>query len=335
MGAMSVLNDPVGVRFDPSTGKGHVESYFLKANDPSGSRALWLKATIFASSHDPRRAVAEAWAIAFDRDAGHVAVKQMVPFDRARFARQGLEILFDGLRFEPGHTEGEVSTAGRTIGWNLRFPSETEPLVHYPHGWMYDGPFPSSKLVSPYPDLRLSGDVRVGEARWELREWPGMLGHNWGRRHAHAYAWGHCNLWDEAHGTGIVFEGLSGRIAVGPVVTPTLTLLCVRHRGVPHYLNAVMDLVRNKGEFTTRRWKFSGESPEVRLEGEMWGETEDFVGLYYENPDRRKTHCLNSKLASARLSMALMGGPALVLHSRTAALEIGTQSASHGVRMYV
>ena len=80
---MDALPDWNAVRYDPETSKGHVESYFLKANDARGRRAVWLKATIYASELRPAHAVAEAWAIVFDREGKHVAVKESVfPFDK-------------------------------------------------------------------------------------------------------------------------------------------------------------------------------------------------------------------------------------------------------------
>jgi len=38
------MDDWNATRFDPASARGHVESHFLKLNDPAGRRALWLKA---------------------------------------------------------------------------------------------------------------------------------------------------------------------------------------------------------------------------------------------------------------------------------------------------
>jgi hypothetical protein len=46
----------------PLPARGHVESYFLRANDPARPRALWLKATILAPLQG--EPVAETWLIA-------------------------------------------------------------------------------------------------------------------------------------------------------------------------------------------------------------------------------------------------------------------------------
>src|SRR5205823_5286703 len=63
---------------------GHVESWFVRANDPAASRALWLKMTILAPLHGP--AVAETWFIWFDGERGAtLAHKDTVPIAGASF----------------------------------------------------------------------------------------------------------------------------------------------------------------------------------------------------------------------------------------------------------
>jgi hypothetical protein len=336
----------VGLRYAPerqsrlARPRGHVESYFLKANDPRSRRAVWLKTTIYASERasDRANAIAEAWAIAFDADRGHVAVKTSVPFEQARFDRRAIDAEVAGVALSARGSHGAIDSGGRTVAWDLSLASDGLPLVHYPHAWMYEGKFPSSKLVSPFPDLRATGSLTVNGERWDIDRWPGMLGHNWGPRHAPLYAWGHCNVWERDDGSPLeelVFEGVSGRVAVGPVMSPLMTLLCLRWRGVRFDLNAASCLVTNSAEVTPRHWAFAGEDRFVRISGELWASTDDFVGLFYENPSGPTTHCLNSKLAHAKLEVEVRGRAPFTAHSRAAALEIGTTDPTHGVRMYV
>jgi hypothetical protein len=332
----------VGARFPrPGASHAHVESYFLKANDPHARRAIWIKTTIYASRG---AAIAEAWAIAFDADKGHVAVKASVPFDRARFSRDALDACVtvgdgagDSVVLRPHESRGAIESGDRRVAWDLALSSDGIPLVPFPHAWMYEAKFPSSKLVSPFPDLRATGSVTVNGETWNVDRWPGLLGHNWGPRHAPVYAWGHSNMWERADGKPepeLVFEGVSGRVKVGPVLSPVMTLLCLRWRGVRYDLNAAGDWLANRGTISPHRWVFEGHGRHVSLRGEMWASTEDFVGLHYDNPYDVPTHCLNSKLASARLEITASGRAPFEVRSRAAALEIGTTDPTHGVRMY-
>jgi hypothetical protein len=54
---------------------------------------------------------------------------------------------------------------------------------------MYTRSFPKTKLRSPYPSTRFSGQVRLGDRTIEVADWPGMVGHNWGTEHAEQWVW--------------------------------------------------------------------------------------------------------------------------------------------------
>ncbi len=316
--------------------RGHVESYFFKLNDPEGRRALWVKATVLARLGAGRLPVAEAWAIAFDRDGGHVAAKETVPVAKARFAPDALGIQVAELVVEEGRLRGAVTGSALTgsrarIAFDLRFDAGAPALVPFPSARMYSGPLPSSKLVSPHPDSRFEGSYSVDGERVDVAGWRGMQGHNWGTKHAELYAWCHANQWDDDQ--DFVLEGLTGRVKVGPVLAPALTLVCVRHRGVRYDMNGPLTLLRARGEIGARRWSFQASSALAEVSGEVWAETRDFVGLAYENPIGDTTYCLNSKIARARVRLAVRGRPPLDLITRAAALEIGTKDPKHGIAM--
>jgi hypothetical protein len=352
---MNVPAELLDLRF---SGGGHVESFFLKANEPSGRRAIWVRATVFARprsadpTSEPVPPLASAWAIAFDRERGHVAAKTDVPLAQARFARGAFDVAVDGCELSLGRARGAVETAGRALGWDLVIgPPRCAPIVHLPSPALYRASVPPSKAVTPVADARLEGVFRVRrgahepEETWDVGGWPAMLGHNWGPGHPHLYAWTHCNTWDDAE--DLVFEGASARVRVGPLLSPMATVLFVRWRGESFDLNAREVLGTNRGLISLRRWEATSLSPRgPSLKVELSAETDDFVGLHYPNPRGAMTHCLNTKLARARLELSLpakagaaggrgAGGPTLVAHSRCAALELGTREPRHGVRMYL
>lgn len=322
------IRDWNSARFEPAGRGGHVESYFLKLNDAEGRRALWIKATILARAGGVAP-VAEAWAIAFDRAGVHVGAKEIVPLDRARFSRDSLDVRVADLVISPGKIAGSVASNGRRIELALTFTTTSAPLVLFPSLRMYEGPLPSSKLVSPYPDARFSGHYSVDGERVEIEGWRGMQGHNWGKRHAELYAWGHCNQWENEE--DLIFEGATARVKVGPLLAPPLTMICVWRRGVRYAFNQPLVLLRSRGVIGRRAWTFRAESRLARVEGELSAETRDFVGLRYENPDGAMTYCLNSKIATGKLRLEVEGRPPLTAQTRAAALEIGTKDPAHGI----
>lgn len=317
------------VRYAPGNDQ-HVESYFLKLNDAEGRRALWLKTTILARPAEAP--VAEAWAIAFDRREGHRAAKQVMPFADARFGTDGLDVQVGEVVVKDGKTRGVVESRGTRIAWDLAFSGDAAPIVPFPTEAMYTGSFPRSKVVSPYPDVRFDGFYEVDGVRHEVSGFRGMQGHNWGTSHTHQYAWGHCNVFDGE--PELVFEGMTGRVRVGPLVAPPLTVLCVRYRGVRYEWNRPSDLLLSSaGDMGLRSWRFAAHSDIGAIAGHMTASDDDFVGLLYENPVGAPAYCLNSKIARCSLAFTPAGRPTLRASSAAAALELGTTDPGHGIRI--
>jgi hypothetical protein len=315
-------------RFDPGSPLGHVESHFLKLNDAEGVRALWLKATILRRvGQEP---VAEAWAVAFDRTMGHVAAKQVVPWQSASFSREALAIRVGEVEIGPMRTRGALVARDERIEWDLAFAGGAAPFAPLPERLYRDGTN-HSKIVSPHPDLRFDGHYRVGDRRVEVAGWRGMQGHNWGRRHTHHYGWLHCNVWEDVD--DLVVEGITARVKLGPVVAPPITLVLAEHAGARHLFTLPSSLWRARGRIAARAWEFSAAHASARIHGTFAAETPDFVGLHYENPDGAMTYCLNSKIAHGSLRLEVAGQAPLVAHTRAAALEIGTRDTAHGVAM--
>jgi len=317
------------VRYRGVEQAGHVESWFLEAGDAEGQRGVLFMWTILSTYGGA--ALAEAWAVVFERDGAHVAVKESVPFERATFDAQRLAVDVAGCALRTGASRGDLETGARRVTWDVRYDVLAPPLAHLPASFLYEGRVPPQKLASPHPDVRLRGMVKVGAREVSVDGWRGVVGHNWGSVHARAWTWAHAAAWDGDD--ELVFEGVSGRPRVGILSAPPIALFSVRHRGLRYDLNGPRALARSKTEATSRRWRFAGAGPQMALEGELWAETDDFVGLHYANPQGPPVHCLHTKLARGRLTLRVRGGPPRTFHTRGAALELGTSDPHHGVGM--
>ncbi len=326
------------VRYRPGQRRGHVESFFLKANHPTAPRALWLKWTIFVPVGHPEEALSELWAVFFERESGRrVVVKEVHPAAESTLSREGFAVGIGDSRIGPGLTVGSCASGGHRIAWDLAFRCDAPSLRLLPHRFLYTGPWPRAKLVSPYPDARVAGQLEVDGDSYELVDWPGMQGHNWGREHTHHYAWGHCNLFEDSDA---VFEGISGNLKLGPFTSPFLSLFCLRYRGERLLFNQLQRAPRHQAEIAGLAWSFQAENADWQLEGTLIARRDETVGLFYENPDRALTCCLNSKLAEAHLSLRKRVGPGWELETHLhsahgAALEVATRDPCHGVEMFV
>src|SRR5436190_2599719 len=177
---------------DVAPGKGHYESFYLRAFDPALPRGVWIRYTVHKR---PRaRPRGSLWFTLFDsRAAGPVATK--VTLEHLGAAPD--EYIHIGeSRFAPGHV---IGSADGDAAWDLRFESSEPVYRHLPRSWMYSAPIPKTKLLSPHPDARFDGWVEASGQRIDVRGWPGMVGHNWGSQHAERWIWMHGAGFDDQH----------------------------------------------------------------------------------------------------------------------------------------
>ena len=324
------MTDWNATRFDPVSPRGHVESHFLKLNDASGERALWLKATILRRLGSAP--VAEAWAIAFDRELGHVAAKQVVPWASASFSREALAIRVAERR-DRARAHARRARGGRRadrVGSRVRgrrgaVRAAAAAAVRGRHAG-------NAKIVSPHPDLRFSGHYRVGDRRVEVDGWRGMQGHNWGRRHTHLYGWVHCNVWEDAD--DLVVEGITARVKLGPLLSPPITLVIAAHAGERHHFTLPGSLWRARGRIAPRALRVPRRERDRAHRGSFSADTARLRRPPLREPRRRDD--LLPELedrATGTCGSRWPGGPRSRRTTRAAALEIGTRDPDHGVKM--
>lgn len=336
---MRSLTRPVdSIRWNEGSSKGHVESFFLKANDPRRhDRAFWLKFTLLVAQGGAEPRLAEVWGIRFDRAGGHHrAARESFAVADCRLGREGLGLDFGGNLLEPGRSKGAIGQGDDRIEWDLTFDhAGQEILLSLPNDWMYDAGFPKSKTYTSCPRTRWSGTLSVGGEAWEIDAWPGMLGHNWGLFHNPQYHWAQCSLLGDGDS---VFEGFSARIPLGPVLSPWLTMATLRHEGQEHLFNRFRSAVGNQVEAGLFAWSFVSRQRGWQLEWNVSAPVQDFVGLEYLNPDGTMNYCLNSKIADCSLRLARRGRGrweevATLRGDKSCAYEILTRDPEHGVRV--
>lgn len=324
------------LRYRPGAG-GHVESHFLKANSPEGGRAIWLKHTLLVPVAGPP--VAELWAIAFaERGRQKRALKQSYPLAEASWSSTPFAVRVPGAELRHGAASGQLGSAGERIRWDLCFDVSAPSFRPFPHDGMYRGPFPRSKTLTPAPDTRVSGRVEAFGETWELASWRGAQGHNWGKSHAEAYGWVHANALTRSGGGPVLeqtwLEALSGRVRIGPLVTPYLSVAGFSLEGRLFRFDGPRALLSRQVAIDGRSYRFSLRQGGATLSVELGAEPAQFAGLRYEDPDGRSLSCLNCKLARARVTFSYEGLREQLVTDQ-AALELGTRRGDHGVPILV
>ena len=308
-------------RFHPDTD--HVESWFLRANDPASPRAIWLKATVLTKTDGTR--LSQAWFSVFDGDRTEAACLD-VPLDEARFddGADHLDIAGGPLSWtiaeDSGASHGSLDGEHHRVAWDLSFTRAAGPLGTpmslLPTARLVDAPFPKNKLLTPFPLAGFSGSVTWGEETWDLTDWHGMQGHNWGAAHSLEYAWGQCVFTDVAAGEPFaVLEAASGRIPLGPVQSPFISMLVLRRGDEELRFDRLVDLWRQRPEVAFPRWGLRMRGGDGVVELEMTGRPEAMVCLAYQNPARATSYCLNSKTAEVRVRVRPRNGDAFELVS--------------------
>src|SRR5262249_33209729 len=136
----------------------------------------------------------------------------------------------------------------------------------------------------------------------DVTDWVGSQNHNWGARHTDHYAWGQVAGFD-AHPESFLEVG-TARLKLGPLWTPFMTVLVLRHRGEEFALNSLRQSLRARASFRYFEWDFTTENEQVQVVGHLSAARESFVGLRYANPPGGGSkHCLNSKLAACEVRL--------------------------------
>lgn len=309
----------VAARFGGFGAAGGYESFYLRAVDPAGGRAVWLRHTVHQA---PNAApLGSIWVTLFDAAAGApVAHKATLPDPRPE---NGWLTIGDS-RFGP---DGVTGTAG-PARWDLRWEGDEPPLRHLPSAWMYRTRLPKTKLESPHPAARFSGTVTVGETTFTLDGWPGMVGHNWGAEHAERWIWLHGVAFDERPDAWLDLS--LGRVRLGPLTTPWVAAGALSIDGERIRLDArSRPRVRETPTSLSLRAR-AGRAGRVELRVDA--PEAATVVWRYANPDGHEHHTANCSIAAMQLTWRPRGGPPVAL--RTAhggAYELGMRETTHGL----
>lgn len=320
-----------GFRYDGGP-VGHYESYFQRANHPTRKLAFWIRYTLFSPKGRARDAVGELWAVWFDGEKGTITpVKVVVPYASCRFSSHGLDARIGGASLDGESLRGSAAVLGHEIRWDLRYTSPEAPLLLLPER-LYDAPFPKAKALVGSPMASYSGSIVVDGETHAIDGWLGSQNHNWGEKHTDEYAWGQVAGFDDAPSSFL--EVSTARVRLGPVRTPWMSPIVLRHAGEEHRLNSIATTIRARAGYEFFRWHFDSQQGGVRIAGSIVADASDFVGLPYDNPPGGRKTCLNSKVAACNVTLAVAGrAPVTLRTANRAAFEILTHRTDHGVRV--
>jgi hypothetical protein len=278
-------------------GGGHYESFYLRANHPTRPLAFWLRYTIFSSTAHPEAAVGELWAVVFDGETGmNTSAKTEVPFADCLFSTTSFNVRVADAVLNDRELRGSTGA----IAWDLRYDGDQPPLYLLPRR-LYRGAFPRAKSLVSRPLARFTGTLDVAGVRIDVVDWLGSQNHNWGSRHTDRYAFGQVAGFDNAPDSFL--EVATARNRIGPLWTPNLTPLVLRHEGREHACTTLRQSRRARATLRPRAWTFATGDDAVDIHGRIEADASAFVVLEYPNPPGGIKDCLNTKLARCEVTV--------------------------------
>lgn len=317
-------------RFRRDIDTGHYESFYLRANHPERPLGFWVRYTVFSPKARPDDAIGELWAVWFNGETDTViATKEEHPIAECEFDESKLGARIAHATLEDGHMSGHAARNDHQIEWNLTFIDAQPPLLMFPEP-MYSKSFPKAKSLVPGPNALFSGTLTVDGENHDIQKWRGSQNHNWGSKHTDSYAFGQVAGFENAPESFL--ECSTAQVKIGPVWTPRMTLLVLRHAGQEYRLNTVRQALRAKGEFRYFDWTLTSTTPETEITARFHAPSAHFVGLTYYNPPGGTKTCLNTKIARVELTLRTPHAETITLESGPRALfEILTDDTRHGV----
>src|SRR5262245_29013802 len=279
----------------------YYESRYIRANHPHRPQALWLRETLLLPAEgDP---VADVWVMVFDPEGeGNGALKQPYPIDAAVYEYDNWTARIGATSIDDRSAQGVVSTGNRVAQWDLRISPGAAKEVKLLTDRAYKARIPTAKTTVRHPLARFDGRVELDDARLVLDGWTGSVNHNWGTRHTPAYAYGQVCGFDDAPDSSL--EIVTARAAVGPVVTPAVTLFVFRHASQEVAVRSILGSLQTHGRYRPFSWSFGARVGDQMIEGEMAVDDSDVIGLTYTDTDGGSRYCYNSAIATCRMQVA-------------------------------
>jgi hypothetical protein len=309
-------------------GRGHYESFYLRASHPSEPLGAWIRHTI----HKPpgEEATGSVWFTLFEA-GGPRASKLTVGADRLSVPDGGY-IRVGDAEIAPGRATGSAPSDQLTPSWDLRFEDGAPAFRHLARAWMYRAPVPRTKTLSPHPSTRFSGSVTVDGQTIELDGWRGMVGHNWGAEHAERWIWTNGMGFDGYEDAYI--DAAIGRIKIGRFTTPWIGNGVLYLEGEEHRLGGPERARATVVRETPQGAQIVLPGKGVRVSGRVGAEDGLFVGWEYADPapGSARHNTVNCSIAGMTLTVERRGKAPVELHTdHGATFELGMRETDHGV----
>jgi len=284
---------------------GTYEVWYVTWNHPNG-QGYWLRYIIKAplrtdgrGDHEPPRG--ELWFARMDPEdpAQTFGIHEHYPIDQVKTDAEPFAVTIAGCLLTDRRAFGELAGAGHAIRWDLRWEPSPATLLMLPDAMYARGGIGDTSVLSPNPQIAISGTVTIDGVELSFDGVPGEQSHVWGKKHAYSWAWAHCADFDEA--PGATFVMLGARLQRRGITLPPLTIMTLDLDGERHRLSNFRNVLGNRSTWDTGVIRFSSWSPTLRLEGSFTCSPEQMVSCPYVDPDGQELTCVNSEIGDVEI----------------------------------
>jgi hypothetical protein len=267
------------------------------------STGYWIRYTLEAPVEGHGEPYAQLWFARFDaKDPSRTfAFNKKFPIAEMTATEAPFSVRIGDARLTHSSASGALSGDGHSARWNLTWEPAGRTHYHLPKVMYRRGGVGDTTVLTPNLDVPFSGTIEVDGETIELKAEPGGQTHLWGRKHAHEWAWGHCNAFENRPGAAL--ETLSVRLKKAGRVLPRLTILSLYLDGEVFKWTEFQHTLLTKAEYDTAHYRFSARGARARLEGEYTCRPEDMVVAPYVDPDGEPSFCSNTEVADLRITV--------------------------------
>ena len=287
-------------------GRGHYESYYLRAVDPAQPRGVWIRYTVTRPPGQPP--AGHLWCTFFDRTRDLVRAVRVPAGEPA--TGPGEWIRLGESMFRTGEAVGGLQSGQSSARWTLRWSPGAEPLRHLRPNLLYSAPFPRTKLVSLTPATTFDGLLEVDGEEVPVEGWLGMTGHNWGEQHAQRWVWLH-GVGFEGAGPDTWLDVAIAQVRVGSATTPWIANGALSLEGHRLRLGGPGRRVRVVRTPTGGELRLPG--PGVRVSVSVSAPSSAFAEWDYPNPDGHVHRVVNCSVADLSLRVTRRRRPPVAL----------------------
>ncbi len=282
---------------------GHYEVWYLTCNHRDSGTGYWIRYTLEAPLAGHGEPYVQLWFGTFDasNSTRTFGINRRLPIEAMRAEAMPFSLQLGDATLTDGSCRGQLAGDGHHVRWDLHWTPATQPHRHLPEVMYLGGGLGETTVLSPSLCAAITGTIEVDGRRYSLAGEPGGQTHLWGRKHAHRWAWGHCNAFRDQ--PTAAFESLTVQLERRGRLLPPLTIFSLYLDGRAYHFNQLRHTVLTRSNHGTGYYRFTGHGARIRIEGEFSCHPSAMLMATYADPDGQLAYCANTEVGDLRITV--------------------------------